>query len=223
MQSIRGNQHPLRCTQHAIHQRHHIKALAISIHLGALSMQSIRGTTSRRSQSASTQVHSACNPSEAPHQGARTAGAQSGAIGIHSVVIKGDRTWALEQQAHDLEPALSNRMLEHLAHRARMIVRGWQVDENTPREAWLVPLHSEQQRALPREAISGNQWRSKAIDGNQWQSVHSARCRWKPFVPISGHQWPSVATSGHQWPPVAISGNQSHIVANSGNPACLCE
>ena len=72
---------------------------------------------------------------------------------MQSVVIKGDRTWALEQQAHDLQPALSYRMLEHLTHRARVIVRGWQVDENAPREAWLIPLDSEQQRALPREAI----------------------------------------------------------------------
>ena len=69
------------------------------------------------------------------------------------MVIKGDRTWALEQQAHDLQPALSYRMLEHLTHRARVIVRGWQVDENAPREAWLIPLDSEQQRALPREGI----------------------------------------------------------------------
>jgi hypothetical protein len=112
---------------------------------------------------------------------------------MQSVVIKGDRTWALEQQAHDLQPALSYRMLEHLTHRARVIVRGWQVDENAPREAWLIPLDSEQQRALPREAIMPI--------SRMYNRMYN-----RMYMPMAVHH-----------------ADQSHIVAISGNPACLCD
>ena len=54
----------------------------------------------------------------------------------------------LEQQLDNLEAALSEGVLQHLAHRPRVVVRRRQVDEDAAREAGLIPLDGQQERPL---------------------------------------------------------------------------